>query len=186
MEKKQTMRYTDQELSIIKNTFSENDGLLKLIRKIMLQLPLNAVDLSNLKLSFKGKKELLDVIRKTFLPTIDPEAPFNQLIDLWMTVNILEKLPNEAEPHLIARDRLIKYIDQQLRYLETGKEGDSKFNDFNWSKDKDQYDNYSDLVTRNTMISHTEQQLSMLSVLAGMKDETVEQTKDRLKKDSSK
>jgi hypothetical protein len=42
------------------------------------------------------------------------------------------------------------------------------------------------LKARNTLISHLEMCLNQLKVLAGTKTETVEQTKDRLKKDSSK
>jgi hypothetical protein len=42
------------------------------------------------------------------------------------------------------------------------------------------------LKARNSLIQHVEMQLQMLSILAGQKDETVEQTKARLKKDSSK
>jgi hypothetical protein len=42
------------------------------------------------------------------------------------------------------------------------------------------------LKARNSLIQHVEMQLQMLSILAGQKDESVEQTKARLKKDSSK
>jgi len=42
------------------------------------------------------------------------------------------------------------------------------------------------LKARNTLISHIEMCLQQLNVLAGIKTESVEQTKERLKKDSSK
>lgn len=42
------------------------------------------------------------------------------------------------------------------------------------------------LKARNTLISHLEQCLLQLSLLAGQKDETVEDTISRLKKDSTK
>jgi hypothetical protein len=42
------------------------------------------------------------------------------------------------------------------------------------------------LKARNTVIQHIEQQLLSLKLLAGMKDESVEDTKARLQKDSSK
>ena len=113
--KKQTMRYTNEELRLIKNTFSENDDLLKRIRKVMLQMPLDAVDLSALELI--KKKEVLAVLRKTFLPTLDADAPINQQLDLWMTVQIIDKTPDEASPHIQARKKLIDYLDQQLCVL---------------------------------------------------------------------
>jgi len=42
------------------------------------------------------------------------------------------------------------------------------------------------LKARNTLISHIEMCLQQLNILAGIKTESVEQTKERLKKDSSK
>ena len=42
------------------------------------------------------------------------------------------------------------------------------------------------LKARNTVIQHLEMCLNQLKVLAGMKEETVEATKERLLKDSSK
>lgn len=184
--KKQTKRYTDQELSLIKNTFLDNDSLLKVIRKVMLQLPLNAVDQSMISLNLTGKKGVLAILRKTFLPEIDSEAPLSQVIDLWMTVSIADKTPDEAYPHLVARQRLIEYIDQQLKVLETGKEGKIKFLDFIKLGDRNSEEIYSDLMTRNTMISHTEQQLSGLQILASMTPETLEEATERTKKDSAK
>ena len=178
------MRYVDSELQIIKNTFAENDDLLKAIRKVMLQMPLNALDLSRLELI--KKEGILQVLRKTFLPTLDPEAPLNQVIDLWMTIQIMDKDPINALPHLRAREKLIKYIDQQLKVLEGSDRQKIKFNKMTDIKGKSPENIYSDLITRNTMINHTEQQLNMLKVLAGLKDETLEQTQERLKKDSSK
>ena len=38
MKKEQTMRYTDEELDLIKSTFKDNLPLLKAIRKIFLQM----------------------------------------------------------------------------------------------------------------------------------------------------
>lgn len=42
------------------------------------------------------------------------------------------------------------------------------------------------ITARNTIIQHIEMCLSQLKILAGKKDETPEQTKTRLQKDSSK
>ena len=107
---KPEMRITDEELSIIKSLFADNDKALKIMRKI-------------------------------FLPEIMPEAPLGQNIDLWMTVKIEDLTPEQALINLKAR---------------------------------------------NTVISHIEAQLMQLRNLAGMKDESVDETKDRLTKNSTK
>lgn len=45
---------------------------------------------------------------------------------------------------------------------------------------------YVNLKARNTVIQHIEMCLQQLEILAGMKEESVEETKNRLAKDSSK
>lgn len=86
MQNGQQMRFTEYELSLIRNTFRDNE-------------------------------ELLKVMRKVFLPEIDPDAPIGGLIDLWMTVQIADKTPEQAYPHLVARNTLIQHVDSQLLQL---------------------------------------------------------------------
>jgi hypothetical protein len=107
---KSEMRISDLELSALKNTFAENDTLLKTLRKI-------------------------------FLPEVTADAPIGQNIDLWMTLDINGMSPEEAMLNLKAR---------------------------------------------NSLIGHIENCLLQIKILAGQKEETVEQTKERIKKNSSK
>jgi len=80
------MRITPEERELIKRTFSGNETLLKLLRKI-------------------------------FLPELDPTAPIGQMIDLWMTVHTQELSAEEALINLKARNTLITHVDQQLLTL---------------------------------------------------------------------
>lgn len=80
------MRFTEQELSLIKNTFKDNEELLKLMRKV-------------------------------FLPEIDPKAPLGQMIDLWFSLPIKELTPEQAQINILARNSLIMHLDQQLIQL---------------------------------------------------------------------
>lgn len=77
------MRFTDAELSILKNTFKGNEDLLKLLRKV-------------------------------FLPELDPDAPLGNQVDLWMTVKIDDIPTDQAIINLKARNSLIHHIEQQL------------------------------------------------------------------------
>lgn len=184
MEKqRRQMRYSEEEMKIIKEIFSENEELLKIIRKAILQMSLNAIDLS--KLEFIKKPNILKILRKTFLPELDGNAPLNQNIDLWMTVQIGDKEPIDALNQLKARELLINYISQQLRFLETSKQGRIRFAKLiNLRSEPDKV--YYKIVARNSIIQHIEMQLSMLLYLAGFKEETFEQTQERLRKDSAK
>ena len=80
------MRFSNEELDMIRGTFADNEPLLKLLRKV-------------------------------FLPEIDPNAPIGQLIDLWMTVDIKDKSAEDAITNLRARNELISFVDQRLLEL---------------------------------------------------------------------
>ena len=184
--KRQTMRFTDAELSLIKNTFAENDELLKAMRKVFLQMPLDVIDKS--LLAVFASTDLMAVVRKAWLPTLDPDAPFHQLIDLLITVDIKEKTPEEARPHIDARLLVIDYLEQQLQVLSTLDEEATpiRFASLADVRTANDDEMYVKLTARNTIIGHNEMQLDQMRILAGFKDETPEQTQKRLRQDSSR
>jgi len=183
--KKQTRRYSDDELSIIKGAFAEQDDLIKALRKHFLQLPLTAVDLS--LLSLIKKPEILRLVRKTFLPEIDGTAPMHQIVDLWQVLPLQEKIAEIAVPLVKSRVIMVTYLEQQLKLLE-GKKSRGKIRLDDLLPDKSKLDNdlYIDLLARSEIVKHIETQLNFLLILAGTKEETTEQTLERLAKDSTK
>jgi hypothetical protein len=187
--KRAPMRYSDEELTLIKATFAENDDLIRAVRKVFLQMPLDVIDKAELSAAFKGNKGAQKILRKTYLPTLDANAPINQIIDLWMTVEVKDKSVSEVWAQLQARTKLIQYLDEQLQRIESGayeKITGLKFADFLPTPKKTPNEAMEELIARNTAVSHNEWQLNQLSVLAGQKDESVDQTQERLQRDSSK
>lgn len=67
-----------------------------------------------LRATFKGNDKLLKLLRKLFLPELDPDAPIGQNIDLWMTVPVKEMDPMQAQVNILARNSLIMHLEQQL------------------------------------------------------------------------
>lgn len=180
------MRYSNQELSLMRNTFLNNDSLLKTIRKVMWQAPLNKVDKSFID-ELQKNKAVMAVIRKTFLPELDVEAPTSQVVDLWMTIDIKEKSPDEALPYICSRELLIKYLDQQLKFIEIGKEDfEILFENLLRMEKKSSFEIYVNLLTRNMILGHTEQQLNQFVVLANQAVESPMQKEAKDKKDSGK
>lgn len=98
-------------------------------------------ELALVKGTFAENEELLKLMRKVFLPELDPSAPIQQMIDLYMTLPTENQTPDEIAINLKAR---------------------------------------------NILIAHLEMQLGQLRTLAGMKNESVEQTQERLQKNSNK
>lgn len=74
-------------------------------------------ELEVIKTAFKGNDELLRVMRKWFLPTIDGTEPITQIIDLWMTVKVDDLTPEQALINIKARNSLIQHIEHQLNML---------------------------------------------------------------------
>jgi hypothetical protein len=187
MAQKKPMRYTDNELLLIKGSFAENDKIVVALRKFFLQIPLSeADDIEVMKI--KNSPEAMTIIEKTFLPELDGNAPLNQVIDLWMTLRIDDKFPEIAYPHILSRKLLINYFKQQIKLLKDKKIEDIdiiKFDDL-LPENEMATESYVNLLTRNTIITHTEQQLYQLNTLAGLKTETPEETIKRLQADSSK
>lgn len=181
--KDKKMRYSDVELSKIKGLFAENEPLLLALRKFFLQLPLSEEE--NTTLDIIRKDDLaMSVMRKAFLPIIDGDAPLGQIIDLWMTVSLQGKDSQQVLNEVVARDLLIKYLDQQLSLLGGSKKGKMMLDEMIDFKDGDTA--YQKLVARNTIVNHVEMQLNSFEVLAGQKNETIEETMARLQKDSAK
>jgi hypothetical protein len=88
MEQGKQMRFTEDELRLVQETFKNNEKLLK-------------------------------VMRKVFLPELDPDAPLGQVIDLWVSIPLKEMNPQDAMVNMLARNQLIMHVEQQLMQLQS-------------------------------------------------------------------
>lgn len=82
------------------------------------QMRITQEEMLTIKKAFKGNDALVKLLRKIFLPELDPTAPIGQMIDLWMTVPVKDMSPEEAMINLKARNQLIIHVDQQLMTIE--------------------------------------------------------------------
>lgn len=172
------MRFSDDELSLIKNTFADNDELLVSIRNHFMGLNTTKEEQAMFQNLVAGKKEMVVMLRKFFLPELDPKAPIGQTIDLWRSINI-----NETPGHLLAetmeaRELLISTLSNVFSSIENGKD---IVVDLSVNKE-----NLVGLMMRNIYISHVEGVVMQISILAGQKQETVDETKRRLEQNSTK
>jgi hypothetical protein len=83
------------------------------------QMRITPLELQVLKATFKGNEELLRLMRKLFLPELDPYTPLGQNIDLWMTVKVEDMTAEQALINIKARNMLIMHIDQMLLQIKT-------------------------------------------------------------------
>jgi len=81
------------------------------------QMRITPTELEIIRNTFGGNEELLRLLRKVFLPELDPYTPIGQNIDLWMTVRIEDLSLEQALINLKARNTLISHLDQCLNTL---------------------------------------------------------------------
>ncbi len=81
------------------------------------QMRITPLEQSLIRNTFKGNEELLRLMRKVFLPELDPYVPLGQQIDLWMTIPVDQLTPEQIVINLKARNSLIVHIDQMLQQL---------------------------------------------------------------------
>lgn len=157
MQEKQEMRYSDAELSLIKNTFKDKD-VLKTLRKAFLQKDVDTKLFSS--------PEVLALIYKTFLPVLDGDAPIHQVVDLWLTLKVKEMPFEHAYPLIKARKILVDYFTQEIGIIS----GEVKDREIILSElesiTDDKAQTFINLCARNEIITHIEQQIGQLNVLA--------------------
>lgn len=184
----QRMRFTDVELGVIKGLFADNVELLYIIRKSLLQATLTPEESDTLRQVINESTYALFV--KIFMPYVDVEAPLFQLTDscLVLGAEIKDLSPEGAWPYIRAKDLEIDYIAQQLRILNGGSEKPkivlSELINLKVPKSKAE-DALVGVLARNFILSYVDSNIKQIQFLAGQKEETVEETKAKLLKDSA-
>ena len=177
-DKKQTMRISDDELQVLKSAFADSDDLLISMRQLLFGFSV-APSMRQDILSILSSSDTFRVFRKLFKPELDDEnVPLGQSIDLWKAISFDgASTDKQAETVLEAKIICMKMIDQALELL-AGKE--------NVIINLNDIDTVAKLIGRNQYLNHIEQTMLQIKILAGLKEETVEQTVERLKQNSTK
>lgn len=188
-DKDQQLMFNKDELRLIKSVFGDNDELLYAIRKVLLQFPLTDKEKEALRTQLTP--EVYAVVKKRIFPDLDPDAPFGQLGDFFQTLSqdLNSKGVEEMRERFAAKDLQIQYLDQQFSVL---KDIDApiaellRLDDMKRLKGKDDISRYVDTISRNFLLGYVDGLLNMLKVLAGTKEETVEEQQERITRNSNK
>jgi hypothetical protein len=183
-DKNQIFIYNDQEMSLIKAVFCENEDLLYAIRKVLLQFPLTVSELASLRSSVTP--EVVAVLKKRINPEMTGDEPWSQLSDMYQAVNndLLSKTEEDMKPIFEATQLMIDYLNQQFQVLE-GKDVEEKIKLNDW-KDLTSPKAYVHTKARNFLLGHVDGKLVMIKNIAGEKQESVDEAKKRMDRNSSK
>lgn len=178
MKNKQEMRLSDAEQELLKATFAEADDLLLTVRNVFFGLPLTDEEKKQIRAIFSSAP-LMRLMRKQFLPEFQPDIPLGQNIDLWQLADLKGKDEFQITQELRATANKIDFIEKGLARL-----NDPELENISLSPPVDS--DHLWLAGRILYVNHVDRQLQTIKILAGMKTETIEQTRERLLKDSSK
>lgn len=186
-EKDQYFIFSEAELSLIKNTFSDNDALLYAIRNVLLQFPVS--DAQKAALSVGLNDNVISVLRKRIIPELLPTYPLGQLPSILTTLtkDLGSRDEVDMELQFAAKQVEIDYLQQQFSKLE-GKEVKEiiNLNRLGELKDKTAREQFIDMTAYLFLLGYIDPMLGMIRNIAGEKTETAEQQKKRLTRDSSK
>lgn len=185
----QSMLIADIEIGLLKSVFADNDDLLRLVKNLFFGLELNQDEKNLILLTFKADDIRL-LMSKRFIPEIAKETPIGQTVDMWTGIQVKEK-PEPVIYQLVAtRAKSLAMLKVALNLLVNpdGVRPNLNFDPELSTGDLATLDNalQINLAARNEFISFVETQLIMIKAIAGIKEETVEQAKTRLTKDSNK
>lgn len=187
-EKDQYFIFSEAELSLIKNTFSDNDELLYAIRNVLLQFPLS--DGQKATLSVGLNENVISILRKRIIPKLESTFPLGQLPSILTTLTQELKVKDVAEmaPQFKAKQLEIAYLEQQFARLEGVAEqaGDISLERMGELYGKNEEEQFVDMTAYLFLLGYIDPMLGMIKNIAGQKDETPEQQKKRLTRDSSK
>ena len=190
--KKPAFRYSESEINLIKTTFSDNDELLMALKKSMLQLELTEAEEVAILNTFKGKTELMTVLRKFFTPTLeDKNIDVHQMTDMWSIIereiNFRDRKVEDAWPHLVVADLVIEYLNNQLKVLSGESEGNRiSFKELTKLTPDNQLLSYTGVLARNLIFTRVEKVIMAIYGMSLNKNETPEELAERLALNSNK
>lgn len=182
MQNERKNRFTDSELALIKSIFADNEPILMALRKFLYGGTLNETE----SVWVKGlSPEGIAVIKKIVLPQLELDSPLFGAVDLWANINTKEQSLQKSYEEMLARKIVEDYLEKQIELLSGKKVKNINLFSLHKMEDKNPEDAVIDLAARNTIISHIDIQLYQAKVLAGHKEESVEETQQRLQKNST-
>lgn len=179
------LRYTDNEIGLIKATF--NKHTIMALRKYFLQGELNKDEKDIIK-QFSKKKDAIQLLRDALTPKVDVNKEIDDLQDIWGGVD-LNTTVEYANYDMEARQISVDYFEELFNLLILKEyTGDYKIKLINliYSRDNTPKDNYINLRARNIyIIQWIEFIFKQIMYFYNFKKETEEEQKEREQKDSA-
>lgn len=185
MDRGQTKRVSLDEIALIKQFIETREDAVLILRDHFLQLELSEEEKNFLK---SMNKEFLPVLEKIMYPSIVRDVPLTQQASTYSRLFKLEQInPDVGMLHIEANDILTQYLKQQLVLLNEEKEISIFLKDLSRPLGVDQKEmRVVNMIAFNLIIPIIEGRLQDLINLVRPPEETPEQRKERIAKNSTK
>lgn len=177
------LMHTDKELELIKDTFCENEELLKTMRHLWFGMELSPAEKANITETF-ANKELIEAVRHKVYGLNNFNTPIGQLSDFWVGI--------EKQIFGASKDTIKQAVESKVMVFEMFTKAFNLLSNPDGEKvDVTFMPSTTDelqvgLIARNLYMQAIETALISILTIAGQKGETLEQTLKRLKQDSAK
>lgn len=182
-EQKQPLMYSDKDIELIKATFSENDVLLQAIRKLFFGVEISTSEKKMVKDTFSSD-ELVEVVRRKVYGLNNFDTPVGQLSDFWLGAEsqVFGASPIAIEQTLKSKSQVLSMFEQAFKLLKDPSGEKVSIEVLPFEEDELGIN----IIARNLYMKAIETSLLTMKTIAGMKNETLEQTLGRLQQDSTK
>lgn len=175
-------RINEKDKGVIRNSFANREHLLVSVRNLFFGQA-DTEEKKVLKELFNSD-EVKRVIRKVLQPTLLPDDPFKQSIDLWQIIDFSATLDDESiQREIDSQTNLIEMIEWSLGLMDDVNEKPVNLNVTKW---KPAERTYAKIKSRNQFISHLETHFVSMVAIASSEPEDPEKAAIRRKQDSSK
>lgn len=176
----------ERDAQLIRDTFFENDALLKVVRALMLGYDMSAPDKTAIRSTF-ANADLRRIMWKRFCPLLNRNDDIGSLSDIWLGVEamVFGQPQSTVEQAIGYKEKAIEMTKLGLGLLENP-DGEKPSIEYK----PNQLDVLGvNLLGRNMYIRHIEKQLGLLKLIAAQtpaKPETKKEKAKRKEKDSNK
>ena len=183
-----SVKFKEKEFELLRGTFKDNAGLLKVIRKSLLQQEMQEVDEEILAEHIKGK-ELKELLQKIFLPSLEDDVNIEWISESLFNIGgqlapLQVRTVENGAVAIQARLKAISYCQQELDNLFDRGESPLQLKDLEAPKeDRELYINY---VAREEIVEKVKNFLKEIRLLSSGKSMTPEEMAEAARKDSSK
>jgi hypothetical protein len=183
MAEKRQLDRPENEKSLIRAMFNDNETLQRGLRQFFFQLPMS----NDEETAVKGlSADQIEILRKEMLPSIADNRPVGMSNDVWSGLSASDGV-DATYPRILVRELMVNYFEQQFMGLKTGAEVQNIVLASLVKRpfDGERLHHYVNICAYLTIMATVELHLNSLWMVGNQEIKTPDEVMASLKKDSS-